>query len=67
MFQENVSYLIFQKYFRIVLNLFKAPNCLFFKELNQLTGVAAILNYPLPDIEEEEEEENEQETVVETT
>ncbi|PKC75690.1 hypothetical protein RhiirA1_407480 [Rhizophagus irregularis] len=37
------------------------------EQLNQLTGVAAILNFPLPEIEEEEEEENEQETVVETT
>ncbi|GBC05123.1 hypothetical protein RclHR1_06050001 [Rhizophagus clarus] len=36
------------------------------EQLNQLTGVAAILNFPLPDIEEEEEE-NEQETIVETT
>jgi hypothetical protein len=26
-------------------------------ELNQLTGVAAILTFPLPDIEEEDEEE----------
>jgi hypothetical protein len=36
-----------------------------FIELNQLTGVAAILNFPLPDIVEEEE--NEQAAVVETT
>ncbi|RIB07000.1 hypothetical protein C2G38_2114806 [Gigaspora rosea] len=30
------------------------------EQLNQLTGVAAILNFPLPDIELEEEEENNQ-------
>lgn len=36
-------------------------NCyLFFlaTDLNQLTGVAAILNFPLPDIDDEDEEED---------
>lgn len=27
----------------------------FYTELNQLTGVAAILNFPMPDIDEEDE------------
>jgi protein pelota len=30
-------------------------------DLNQLTGVAAILNFPLPDIDDEEEQEPEEE------
>lgn len=33
--------------------IFKMITNLFLKELNQLTGVAAILNFPLPDIDEE--------------
>ena len=36
--------------------------CLLFSfdciDLNQLTGVAAILNFPLPDLDDEEEEEH---------
>ena len=44
----------------------EVPNAFFFLiELNQLTGVAAILNFPLPDIDLEEEEQEQEEQTVE--
>lgn len=50
MFLENVSFWRFL--------IFKT-NFLSFSELDQLTGVAAILRFPIPDLDEEELEEEE--------
>lgn len=38
--------------------MFTGCNCFSFLELSQITGVAAILRFPMPELEDDEEEDD---------
>jgi hypothetical protein len=38
--------------------VFTSYNCFSFLELSQITGVAAILRFPMPELEDDEEEDD---------
>jgi len=40
-------------------NYFHIKNIFIYLELSQITGVAAILRFPMPELEDDEEEEDE--------